>query len=123
MGAVAAGEVAGADGLLPAVVVAQPAGGLLVGGIDVDQLDAALDRHPSQVEVLAEDAFGLGLGQEQQERVGGVGDADVEQPQGGHPTSNVDPQLHGPVAERQQRRSDPKGGEDFEGAGLDGQRP
>ena len=74
------GDAPDPDGLVLAVPVAQPAGEGRLGGTglaDAGQLHAALDRHAALLELLAEDALGLGLRQEQQERVCGVGDAGV----------------------------------------------
>jgi hypothetical protein len=48
------------------------------GAGEVGQFDAALDWNSDGVEVLSEDPFGLGLGQEEQVGIGGVVQAEVE---------------------------------------------
>jgi hypothetical protein len=72
--------------------------------------------------VVAQDPFGLGLGEKQQERVGGVGKTQVEQPYRDHPMWQVHPQLDGLAAVVEQGRGDAKVGEHFQGAGLDRRR-
>ena len=70
--AVAAGHEAGRGDLLAAVAVAQRGRGGVPGVAQAGQLNAALHEDTGRRQMLAEDTFGLGLGQEQQERVGGV---------------------------------------------------
>jgi hypothetical protein len=118
---VAADQVTGADRLGPAVAVAELAGDLLVRLVDGDQLGAALDQDAVAGQMLAEDALGLGLGEEQQVRVGGVGDAEVEQPQGDGAAGQVRPELDSRVAVVEQLAGHAVPGEDFQGAWLDGQ--
>jgi len=124
VGAVAADQVAGSHPLGPAVVVAQRADQLLVVlvGVDAGQLHAPLDGDATRGQVLAEHGFGLGLGEEQQERVGGVVQADVEQPQRHRVAAGVHLQVDGVVAPFDQGLGDAEAAEDLEGARLDGQR-
>jgi hypothetical protein len=69
--------------------------------------------------MLLQDAFGFGLGQEQEERVGGVGDADVEQPHGDRPPAQVHPQLNGRVSGCDHLCADPQSGQHLQCARLD----
>ncbi len=79
MGAVAAHDVAGLDVLCVAVGMGDGGAHVVGALVEVGQLDAALDRGAGAGEVVVEDRLGGGLGQEEQERVGGVVEADVEQ--------------------------------------------
>jgi hypothetical protein len=49
-------------------------------GLELDELDAPLDVDALLGEVLVQDRLGLGLGNEEEERVGRVLEADVEKP-------------------------------------------
>jgi len=71
--------------------------------------------------VLVEDRLGLGLGQEQQERVGGVVQADVEQRKLRGTGAGVQLHAHGGVAAFDEGVGQAEAGENFEGAGLYGQ--
>jgi Domain of unknown function (DUF1330) len=72
--------------------------------------------------VLAEDAFGLGLGQEQQEWVGGVIQAQIEHRHCQSPAGDVHAQLHSPVSAGDQLVGDTETRQNLQGARLDGQR-
>ena len=60
--------------------MAQGAGDGVGVGVEADQLHAPLDRDAAAGQVVPQDLFGLGLGDQQQERVGGVVQAEPEQP-------------------------------------------
>lgn len=88
VGAVTADDVVGVDVLDGAVDAGDRAADVARALVDVGQLDAALDGDPVPVEVVVEDRLGGGLGQEEEERVGGVVEVDVEERQlGGVPAS------------------------------------
>jgi hypothetical protein len=89
--------------------------------VQLGQLDTALETDAGSGEVVAEDAFGFGLGQEQQVRVGGVGQAEVEQGHRHLAATGVQAQLHGPVAAFDELVGDAESGENFQRARLDGQ--
>jgi hypothetical protein len=59
-----------------------------------DELDAPLDVDAAGSQVLVEHGLGLGLGDEEQERVGGVLEADVEEPCPQGPLAEVHVQLN-----------------------------
>ncbi len=79
MRTVAAGDVGGGHDLLATVAVAQRGHGGVGGVAQAGQFNAAFHVDADRGQVLAEDALGLGLGQEQQVRIGGVSQAEVEQ--------------------------------------------
>ena len=73
----------------------RPGGGVCRGRFPrrpgLDELDAPLDLDALLAEVLVQDCLGLGLGHEQQEWVGGVLEADVEQPHRDDALAGVEP--------------------------------
>jgi hypothetical protein len=93
---IAAGHITGGHDLLAAIAVAQRGRGGIRGDAQAGQFNAALHRDAGRGQVLAEDAFGLGLGQEQQEWVGGVIQAKVEHRHRQYPAGDVHAQLHSP---------------------------
>ena len=119
---IAAGHVAGGHHLLAAIAVAQCGRGGIRGVAQVGQFNAPFHGHVGRGQVLAEDAFGLGLGQEQQERVGGVIQAEVEHWHRQYPAGDVHAQLHSPVPGGNQLVGDTKSGQNLQGARLDRQR-
>ena len=60
--------------------MAQGAGDGVGVGVEADQLHAPLHQDAAAGQVVAQHLFGLGLGDEQQERIGGVVQAEPEQP-------------------------------------------
>jgi hypothetical protein len=120
--AVAAGHEAGGHDLLAAVAVAQRGRGGVPGVAQADQFNATLHADAGRRQMLAEDTFGLGLGQEQQERVGGVLQAEVEHRHRQHPAGDVHAQLHSPVSAGDQLVGDTQPGQNLQGARLDRQR-
>jgi len=96
--AVAAGDVLGVDDLIGPVRVAQRGDDGIRGGAQVYKFGGPLDGDVERTEVVAKDSFGLRLGQEQQVRVGGVVEAEVEQRHRQLSAASVHAQLHGRVA-------------------------
>ena len=120
---VAAGEVAGGHLLGAAVAVPQGADDPVAAGREAGQLDVALDPGAAGGQPVAKDRLGLGLGDEQQEGEGGVGQAKAEQayPQG--PAAPIQPQHHRVVAAPQQLRGRLQPTQHLEGAWLHDQGP
>ena len=79
-GAVAADQVASAHLLAASVPVAKGAGDAVWFGVEGGQLHTPLHRDAAAGQVVPQDLFGLGLGHQQQEGVGGVVQAEPEQP-------------------------------------------
>ncbi len=67
--------------------------------------------------------FGLGLGDKQQERVGGIGQPQAEQPHSGGAAASVELDPERVVAARDQLLGHPEAAQDLQGAWLDSQRP
>jgi hypothetical protein len=101
----------------------QGAGDPVGRGAEAGQLDAPLDPRAPGGQAVAEDRFGLGLGHEQQEREGGVGQAEPEQPHPDGPAAGMQPEPHGVVAAGQQLPGHPQPAQDLQGPWLDGQGP
>ena len=93
------------------------------GVAQAGQLNAAFHGDAGRGQGLAEDALGLGLGQEQQERVGGVLQPEVEHRHRHYPAGDVHAQLHSPVPAGNQLIGDTKAGQNLQGPRLDRQRP
>ena len=102
--------------------MAQRGRGGVRGVAQADKFNAAFHGDAGRGQVLAEDAFGLGLGQEQQERVGGVIQAEVEHWHRQYPAGDVHAQLHSPVSASDQLVSDAEAGQNLQSARLDRQR-
>jgi hypothetical protein len=120
--AVAADQVARPHLLAAPVPVAKRAGDLQLIGREGDQIHAALHLDAPFGQVLVQHRFGLGLRDEEQERVGGVLEPDVEQPDRHDPLAEVQPQLHGVVAALDQLLGDLERPQDLERARLHGKR-
>ena len=86
-------HVAGGHDLLAAVAVAQRGRHAVPGVAQAGQFNAAPHGDTGRRQVPAEDALGLSLGQEQQERVGGVTEPQVEHRHRQHPAADVQAQL------------------------------
>jgi hypothetical protein len=120
VGAVAADQVVGGHLLGPPVVVAQHTADAGLVGVEGDQLQAPLDPHAPGGQVLDEDLFGVGLGDEQQKGVSGVGQAEPEQPDPHGPAAGVELDPHRVVAARQQLLGHADSAQDLQGARLGG---
>jgi hypothetical protein len=72
--------------------------------------------------VVAEHLFGLGLGDEQQEWVGGVVQAEPEQPDADDAAAGVELDPERVVAPLDQLVGQPQAAQDLQGARLDAQR-
>jgi hypothetical protein len=103
--------------------VAQGAGDSVRVGVEADQFHAPLDWDPTGGQVVAEDLLGLGLGDEQQEWIGGVVQAEAEQPDADDAAAGVELDPDRVVAPRDQFLGDPQPAQDLQGAWLDSQRP
>jgi len=101
--------------------VPQGAGHVIGVLVEAGQFDASFDGDAVPCEVGGEDVFGFGLGQEQQERVGGVVHADHEQGKLGGAGAGVHLEPHRGFAVFDEGVGDAEPGEDFEGAGLNRQ--
>jgi hypothetical protein len=97
-GAVAPGHVAGTDLLAAPALMAERAGDLVFVRREGDKLHTPLDPNPAGGQVLVQHGLGLGLRDEEQERVGGVLEPDVEKPRPHDPLAEVHLQLDGVVA-------------------------
>ena len=97
-GAVAADQVAGAYLLGPAVSMTQGAADGVGIGVEADQFHAPLGRAAATGQVVEQDLFGFGLGDEQQERIRGVVKAETEQPDPDDTTAGVELDPYGVVA-------------------------
>jgi hypothetical protein len=86
---VAADQVPGAYVLGCAILAAQCAGDLVGADREREQLDAAFDLEAVGDEDLVQDRLGLGLRDEQQERVSGVFEPDVEEPHRDEPRAEM----------------------------------
>jgi hypothetical protein len=121
-GSVIADQVASAHLLGPPISVAQGGGDGVGVGVEADHLHAPLHRDAATGQVVSQDLFGLGLGDEQQERVGGVVQAEPEQSDADDATAGVDLDPDRVVAPRDQVLGDPQPSQDLQGARLDSQR-
>ena len=108
MGPVAADEIAAAHLLRPSVGAAQRALDVVTLRREADELDAALDRDASCREMFVQDRLRLGLGDEEEEREGGVLEADVEEPHANDAFADVHAQLERAVAALDQSLGDPQ---------------
>ena len=66
------------------------AGDLFLSGFEADQLDAPLDADAVSGQVLVQHRLGLGLRDEEQERIGRVLEPDIEKPHGDDTPAGVD---------------------------------
>ena len=123
MRAVASDDVAGVEGFLPAIAVAQPARHATAGLNDFGELHAALEIHSAAGDVLADDPLRLRLRHEQQIRIGRVVDADVEQAHRNHPASEMHLQTDRLVTPVHQLVGHTEAGEDLQRARLHTQGP
>jgi hypothetical protein len=87
-------------------------------GLELDELDASLDRHTARSQVLVQDRLGLCLGDEEQERIGGVLEPDVEEPDCDDSLAGVNLHLRGVVPPLDQRLRDPEPTQHLERARL-----
>ena len=91
-------------------------------GMEADQLHPTLDPDAAGGQVLNEHLFGVGLGDEQQERVGGVGQPEPEQPDPDDAGASVELDPDRVVATLQQLLGDAEPPQHLQGAWLDRQR-
>jgi hypothetical protein len=90
--------------------------------LELDELDAPLDANALLGQVLVQDSPGLGLRDEEQEWVGRVLEADVEEPHRDDALAGVDLKLRGVVAALDQRLREPEPSQNLERARLNGKR-
>ena len=102
--------------------MAQGAGDGVRVGVEADQFHAPLDPDAAAGEVVDQDLLGVGLGDEQQERIGGVVKAEVEQPDADDAAASVEVDPDRVVAPRDQLLGNPEAAQDLQGPRLDGQR-
>ena len=121
-GAVATDQPAGAHLLGPPLSVAKDAGDGVVLGLKGGQFHASLRRGAAAGQVAAQDLFGLGLGDEQQERIRGVVQAEPEQPDADDTAAGVELDPDRVVAPPDQFLGDPQPAQNLQGARLDSQR-
>ena len=69
--------------------------------------------------MVSQDLFGLGLGDEQQERIGGVVQAEPEQPDADHAAAGMELDPDRVVAPPDQLLGQPQPAQDLQGARLD----
>jgi hypothetical protein len=121
-GAIAADHIADADLLGPPVSVAQETGDGVGVGMEADQLHAPLDQDPTGGQLVAEHLFGLGLGDQQQEGIGGVVQAETNQPDTDDAAAGMQLGPDRVVAPPDQLPGQPQPAQDLQGTRLDSQR-
>jgi hypothetical protein len=121
-GAVAADHIAGAYLLGPPVSMAKNTGHGDGVGTEADQLHTPLDQDPTAGQMVAEDLFGLGLGDQQQERIGAVVQAETKQPDADDAAAGMELDPDRVVAPPDQLVGQPQPAQDLQGARLDTQR-
>ena len=121
-GTVTADQVAGAHLLRAPVGVAQGAADTVGIGVEGDQLHPPLDVDAVAGQVAVQHRLCLGLGDEQQEGIGGVVEAEPEQPHPDGAVAGVELDPDRVVAARQQLLGHTQPAQHLKGARLDGQR-
>jgi hypothetical protein len=91
--------------------------------VEAHQLHAPLHRDAAAGQVVAEDLFGLGLADEQQERIRRVIQAQPKQPDPDDTAAGVELDPDRIVAPRDQLVGQPQAAEDLQGPRLNSQRP
>jgi hypothetical protein len=107
LGAVAADQVASVDLLGPPISMAQGGGDGVGIGPEADQFHTSFDRAAAAGQVVEQDLFGCGLGDEQLERIRGVVHAEPEQPDADDAAAGVELDPDGVVAPHDQFLGNP----------------
>jgi hypothetical protein len=103
VGAIASHQVTSMQPFGSFIPVTERADDVFLALLEADQLDVPLNVDTALEQVLVQQGLSLGLRNEEQERVGAVLEADVEQPDIHHAFAGMHPQLGGIVAALDER--------------------